>query len=94
MSSQTASVRTQDLEAVLDYLQGLESILRTLHDEERGREGADSLVRQLEQMDGFSPEHWEALRYQHGVGQGWSYVADTVASLRERLVEAYGNAAL
>jgi hypothetical protein len=94
LSSPNAVVRTQDLEAVLDYLQGLQLILSGFHAEERGRADDDPILSQLQEMDCLSAQNWDALRYQTGVGQGWQYVAETVGELRTRMLDGYANAAL
>ncbi|MFQ1002605.1 hypothetical protein [Modestobacter sp. SSW1-42] len=88
-----ATVRTADLEAALDYLEGLVTILRTFHADQRGREDRDELLAQLQALEGLGMK-WEPLRYQEGVGQGWESVAQNVAELRERLLGPYTEAAL
>jgi hypothetical protein len=93
VTAKNATVRTVDLAEALDYLEGLIVILRFFHDEERGSRESDELLDQLQAVHGFGMK-WEPLRYQSGVGQGWSYAADNVAALRERLLEGYANAAL
>ncbi|HET7068302.1 MAG TPA: hypothetical protein VFI21_11945 [Nocardioides sp.] len=89
-----ATVRTEDLGHALDYLEGLQLILETLHKERRGREESDDIVDQLHALDGYYPTSWDPIRYQFGVGQGWSYVAHNVGELRARLLEGYSDAAL
>jgi hypothetical protein len=74
-----------ELEATLDYLEGLETILRTFHADQRGRQKHDELLAQLQALEGLRLK-WEPLRYQEGVGQGWEFVAQNVADLRERLL--------
>jgi hypothetical protein len=88
-----AEIRTQDLGDVLDYLAGLERMLAEFAESRRGADGPDSLVDELESMDAYATA-WEPLRYQGGVGMGWQYVAENLADLRARLVEAYSDAAL
>lgn len=88
-----ATVRTEDLARVLDYLEGLQEILRRLGDDGVGRTGTDPLVTALEGVHHYS-EGWTPLRYQGGLGQGWQMVSTTVGELRERLLVAYSDAAL
>ena len=88
-----ATVPTVDLEAAINYLEGLEVILRRFHVERRGVEDGDELVRELERLEDAVYE-WAPLRYQLEGGQGWSFVAESLAELRHRLVERYGDAAL
>ena len=88
-----ATIRTGDLEATLDYLEGLAEILTTLSSERRGRDEDDDLLTRLQALSGFDMS-WEPLRLQRGVGAGWSSVADNVRELRERLLGPYAEAAL
>jgi hypothetical protein len=84
------SVRRSDLEEALAYLEGLETVLRRLHEEQRGRVGDDDLLNELYELHG----PWEPLRYQSGgVGTGWDFVAANVADLRARLAERFRDAA-
>jgi len=89
----TATVETADLEAAINYLEGLDVILRTLHEEQRGREGDDQLILKLSELEEAIGE-WQPVNYQGASGLGWEYVAENLDDLRHRLVEAYGNAAL
>ena len=91
--SRRAHVSTDDLEQALDYLDGLVVILREFDERQRGRDGADSLLRKLEDMDSQGG-NWAPLRYQTGGGAGWQEVAAGVADLRRRLLEGYAEAAL
>lgn len=91
--SRRAHVSTDDLEQALDYLDGLMVILREFDARQRGRDGADGLLRQLEDMDSQGG-NWAPLRYQTGGGTGWQEVAASVADLRRRLLEGYAEAAL
>jgi hypothetical protein len=61
--------------------------------DQRGREGHDELVVQLQALEGRGMK-WEPLRYQEGIGQGWESVAQNVADLRERLLGPCTQAAL
>jgi hypothetical protein len=88
-----ATVRTADLEAALDYLDGLVTILQTFHAEQRGRREHDELLSQLQARQGIGMR-WEPLRYQQGVGSGWEFVARNVEELREHLLGPYTEAAL
>jgi hypothetical protein len=94
MKAQT-TVRTQDLEEVIDYLEGLLVILRQLHADKAGKDEPHAM---LDQLDKLEPEllsnAWAPLRYQPSHGQGWSLVAENLEELRHRLVEVYGDAAL
>lgn len=91
--SRDATVQTEDLRAVLAYLDGLSLILRTFDSEQRGRDGSDPLIEELQALDDAEYE-WAPLRYQSDPGQGWGFVDHNLADLRERLVESYGSAAL
>jgi hypothetical protein len=91
--SRRAHVSTDDLEQALDYLDGLVVILREFDERQRGRDGADGLLRKLEDMDSQGG-NWTPLRYQTGGGAGWQEVAASVADLRRRLLEGYAEAAL
>lgn len=93
MAARDAQVSTADLEAALDYLEGLQLILASFHIAGRGMDAPDPILDALQAMDWFGMS-WEPLRYQDGIGEGWSYVAKNVASLRERLLEGYSDAAL
>ena len=88
-----ATIRTSDLEAALDYLEGLVEILDTFAAEQRGRHQSDELLARLQALQGPGM-NWEPLRYQVGVGQGWQFVARNVEELRERLLGPYTEAAL
>ena len=89
------TVRTDALEAVIDYLEGLLLILRQLHEEEAGVREPNIFLSKLQEVEPeMLSDVWEPLRYQDGVGTGWSDVADNLEGLRHQLVERYGNAAL
>ena len=97
--SRVVSVKLDDVVGAINYLEGLEVILRRLHLERRGVAGGDPLLDELGVMEAdnsleFSRGEWEPLRYQDGVGQGWEFVADNLADLRYRLIEGVGNVAL
>lgn len=46
-----AKIKTTDLEAALDYLEGLSFIVRSFDESSRGREGRDILLEGLQAMD-------------------------------------------
>lgn len=84
---------TEDLGKVIDYLEGLEIILKTFDAEGRGRAGGDHLVQALSDLDGLDVT-WAPIRYQEDSGMGWGFLLENVRGLRDRLVERYGSAAL
>jgi len=86
-----AQIRTRDLGQALDLLDGLERIMASFHQEQRGRREPDPIVQELEGITRHG-YNWEALRYQDGVGVGWAYMAASIEVLRTRLLEAYTNA--
>jgi hypothetical protein len=88
------TVRTDDLGAALDYLDGLLTILKSFEADERGFEDDDPLLAALSELEGFDATSWAPLRYQPGSGSGWGYVVENATELRDRLVESYGDAAL
>ena len=65
--------------------------MTSFHNEQRGRDEPDPLLEELAGIHGHG-YNWEALRYQHGVGEGWSYIAASIEELRIRLLEAYDKA--
>jgi len=83
-----ATVTTTDLEAALSYLEGLADILRSFHQDQRGRHESDELLAKLQALRGPGLS-WEPLRYQVGVGQGWQFIAENVDGLRARLKASY-----
>ena len=87
------NIRTDDLARTLDYLDGLLTILQRLSNDRVGKDAGDPLIGQLEEGTAYS-DAWDALRYQVGVGAGWSHVGENIADLRDRLLAAYGDAAL
>jgi hypothetical protein len=87
-----AQIRTRDLGQAVDLLEGLQRIMASFHQEQRGRHEPDPIVQELEAITSHA-YNWEALRYQEGVGEGWSYIAGSIEELRTRLLEAYTNAA-
>ncbi len=87
------SVPLDQLEAAINYLEGLEVILRHLHEERRGVEDDDPLIAKLEALD-FAVGEWSPLRYQDHIGTGWEFVAVNMAELRHDLAVRYGNASL
>ena len=87
----SAQIRTRDLGQALDLLDGLERIMASFHQEQRGRHEPDPIVQELEAITSHG-YNWEALRYQEGVGEGWFYMAASIEVLRTRLLEAYTNA--
>jgi hypothetical protein len=95
MPTQRAVVRTEDLEAALDFLEGLLLISETLatpeHSHGAGRQLAAALLSMDEQSYAMS---WQPLRYEEGTGLGWEFIARNVGELRQRLLEGYANAAL
>lgn len=88
-----AIVSTEDLASALDYLDGLVVILERLAEQGVGRGAPSPLLNALQGMDSGEMS-WEPLRYQATDGQGWTYVAENVRDLRERLLSNYGEAAL
>ncbi len=84
-------VRTRDLAQALDLLEGLQHILSSFHEDERGKIAPDPLLQELEGIHGHG-YNWEALRYQAGVGEGWSYIGASIGELRARLLERYAEA--
>lgn len=86
-----AQIRTRDLGQALDLIDGLERIMASFHEEQRGRHEPDPIVQELEAITSHG-YNWEALRYQEGVGVGWAYMAASIEVLRTRLLEAYTNA--
>jgi hypothetical protein len=91
--SRRAHIATDDLEQALDYLEGLVLILDHFHHEKRGRDNADPLLQNLENMDSHGG-NWAPLRNQSGAGLGWQHVGENVAALRRRLLEDYTEAVL
>jgi hypothetical protein len=63
-----ATVRTGDLEATLDYLEGLVEILTTLSSERRGRDEDDELLSRLQALHGFDMS-WSRCACSGGWGQ-------------------------
>jgi hypothetical protein len=88
-----AKIKTTDLEAALDYLEGLSFIVRSFDESSRGREGRDILLEGLQAMDSGAMS-WKPLRHQAAAGQGWAVIADHVDELRRRLLEGFADAAL
>jgi len=91
VSKRIATVRTDDLEEALDYLEGLVLILSAFHSGHEGLDQRPGLLAALQSMDSHGM-NWEPLRY--GPNMGWRFLATNVASLRERLLEGYTDAAL
>lgn len=89
-----ATVGTEDLGKTLDWLEELTMLLYELHQERRGVEGGDPLIRQLSEELIDERGVWAPIRYQLAIGMGWSYLAEGVEGLRERLLERYSDAAL
>ena len=58
----SAQVRTRDLKQTMDLLQGLECIMTSFHNEQRGRNEPDPLLEELVAIHGHG-YNWEALRY-------------------------------
>lgn len=81
------TVPSHDLDAALAYLDGLSLILRTLDTERRGRDGADPLLNDLQQMPEALYE-WSPLHHQGTSGQGWAIVDHNLEALRERLAKS------
>lgn len=88
-----ATVPTEDLASALDYLDGLVVLLELLADRREAKDASSKLLTALQTMDSAEMS-WEPLRYQRGVGMGWTYVAENIRELRERLLTNYGEAAL
>lgn len=93
MPSQNATVRTADVRQALDFLDGLELILRVFDERSAGEDVRPALLAALQSMDSEG-HNWEPLRYGGGPAQGWRFVGRNVADLRSRLVQSYGDAAL
>lgn len=66
------------------YLEGLALILDEFNAEERGKDQADPLAERLQELQTPGAE-WSALRYQGGVGMGWSYMAHNVREVLHTL---------
>ena len=79
-ASQEWSLDDGTLQKARGYLEGLALILDDFDDQERGKDQADSLVERLQKIQTPGVE-WSALRYQRGVGMGWSYMADNVRAV-------------
>lgn len=78
------TVAAHDLEAALAYLEGLSLILRALDHEQRGRDGTDPLLDELQKLPNALYE-WSPLHHQRTSGQGWAIVEHNLQAVRERL---------
>jgi hypothetical protein len=66
------------------YLEGLALILDEFNAEERGKDEVDPLAERLQELQTPGIE-WSSLRYQGGVGMGWSHMAHNVREVLQAL---------
>ena len=86
-----ATIRVEDLEATLDYLEGLDLILTRFAEHSTPESVSNDLYVALQGALTHAGS-WAPLRY--GGQLGWQAVAAGVRNVREHLRDAYPDAAL